>query len=132
MTADYKVADISLADWGRKEIAIAETEMPGLMALRDEYEMVPFGRFLRDRLPARDDPNRGVDRNADSAGCRSALVVMQYFLDPRPCRCRHSRDRRAGFCLERRNGRGILVVRRADAGRPTGGGQIFCWMMAAT
>ena len=36
-TADYKVADISLADWGRREIAIAETEMPGLMALREEY-----------------------------------------------------------------------------------------------
>ena len=35
--ADYKVKDISLADWGRKEIAIAETEMPGLMALREEY-----------------------------------------------------------------------------------------------
>ncbi len=35
---DYKIADISLADWGRKEIAIAETEMPGLMALRREYE----------------------------------------------------------------------------------------------
>jgi len=35
---DYKVADISLADWGRKEIAIAETEMPGLMALRKEFE----------------------------------------------------------------------------------------------
>lgn len=34
---DYKVADITLADWGRKEIAIAETEMPGLVALRDEY-----------------------------------------------------------------------------------------------
>src|SRR5579883_2640196 len=34
---DYKVADIGLADWGRKEIAIAETEMPGLMALRDEF-----------------------------------------------------------------------------------------------
>ncbi len=34
---DYKVADIDLADWGRKEIAIAETEMPGLMALRDEH-----------------------------------------------------------------------------------------------
>jgi len=34
---DYKVADISLAAWGRKEIAIAETEMPGLMALRAEY-----------------------------------------------------------------------------------------------
>ncbi len=36
-TADYKVADISQADWGRKEIAIAETEMPGLLALREEY-----------------------------------------------------------------------------------------------
>ena len=34
---DYEVADISLADWGRKEIAIAETEMPGLMAIREEY-----------------------------------------------------------------------------------------------
>ena len=34
---DYKVKDISLKDWGLKEIAIAETEMPGLMALREEY-----------------------------------------------------------------------------------------------
>jgi adenosylhomocysteinase len=36
-TADYKVADISLADWGRKEITIAEQEMPGLMAIRAKY-----------------------------------------------------------------------------------------------
>jgi adenosylhomocysteinase len=35
--ADYKVADIGLADWGRREINIAETEMPGLMALREEF-----------------------------------------------------------------------------------------------
>ncbi len=34
---DFKVRDLALAEWGRKEIAIAETEMPGLMALRDEY-----------------------------------------------------------------------------------------------
>ena len=34
---DYKVVDITLADWGRKEIAIAETEMPGLMAVRKEF-----------------------------------------------------------------------------------------------
>lgn len=34
---DYKIADLNLADWGRKEIAIAETEMPGLMALREEF-----------------------------------------------------------------------------------------------
>jgi adenosylhomocysteinase len=36
-TADFKVADIHLADWGRKEINIAETEMPGLMTIREEY-----------------------------------------------------------------------------------------------
>ena len=35
---DYVVADLSLADWGRREIAIAETEMPGLMAIREEYQ----------------------------------------------------------------------------------------------
>ena len=35
--SDYKVADMSLADWGRKEVVIAETEMPGLMALREEF-----------------------------------------------------------------------------------------------
>ncbi|MEK6544622.1 MAG: adenosylhomocysteinase [Elusimicrobiota bacterium] len=37
-TMDYKVKDITLADWGRKEIVIAESEMPGLMALRQEYK----------------------------------------------------------------------------------------------
>lgn len=37
MTNDYKVADISLAEWGRKEIELAEKEMPGLMAIRQKY-----------------------------------------------------------------------------------------------
>src|SRR5262245_10253486 len=36
-TPDYHVADLSLAEWGRKEIAIAEGEMPALMAIREEY-----------------------------------------------------------------------------------------------
>ena len=36
-TTDFKVADLSLAEWGRKEIRIAETEMPGLMAIREEF-----------------------------------------------------------------------------------------------
>jgi adenosylhomocysteinase len=35
--ADYMVADLALASWGRKEIGIAETEMPGLMAIREKY-----------------------------------------------------------------------------------------------
>ena len=38
MTTDYKIKDIALSEWGLKEIAIAETEMPGLMALRKEYK----------------------------------------------------------------------------------------------
>src|SRR5271167_221622 len=37
VSGDFYVADLSLADWGRKEILIAETEMPGLMAIREEY-----------------------------------------------------------------------------------------------
>ena len=40
MSTDYIVADASLADWGRKELSIAETEMPGLMALREEFGVV--------------------------------------------------------------------------------------------
>src|SRR4249919_1060267 len=36
-TEDYKIADLSLAAWGRKELTIAETEMPGVMAIRDEF-----------------------------------------------------------------------------------------------
>ena len=38
MSQDFKVKDINLADFGRKEISIAESEMPGLMALRKEYK----------------------------------------------------------------------------------------------
>ena len=38
MSQDFKVKDINEADFGRKEISLAETEMPGLMALRNEYK----------------------------------------------------------------------------------------------
>ena len=38
LALDYKVADINLADWGRREITLAEGEMPGLMNLRKKYE----------------------------------------------------------------------------------------------
>ena len=37
MVNDYKIADISLFEWGEKEIKIAETEMPGLLSLREEF-----------------------------------------------------------------------------------------------
>ena len=65
---DYKVADMSLADWGRKEISIAEHEMPGLMALRREYgvEKPLKGSRICGCLHM-DDPDRGSHRDPGSA-----------------------------------------------------------------
>ena len=90
-TQDYKVKDISLAEWGRKEIAMAEDEMPGLMAIREEYGAVQAaeGRPHR-RLPAHDDADRGADRDAAGAGRHGALVVLQHLLHPGPRRRRRS------------------------------------------
>ena len=91
--ADYKVTDLALADWGRKEIAIAETEMPGLLAIRDEFAPAcPCGRPHRG-LAAHDDPDRGADRNAAGARRRSALGVVQHLSRPRITRRRRSRSR---------------------------------------
>ena len=50
-TQDFKVADLSLADFGRKEITLAEHEMPGLMAIREEYG--PRSRSRARGSPAR-------------------------------------------------------------------------------
>ena len=61
--ADYVVKDIGLADWGRKEIEIAETEMPGLMALREEF--------------GRDKPLKG----ARVAGCLHMTIQTAVLID---------------------------------------------------
>ena len=54
----FKVKDISLADWGRKEMDLAEAEMPGLMSLREEYRDSPaFKRGKNCRLFAHDHSN---------------------------------------------------------------------------
>ncbi len=59
---DFKVADINLADWGRKEVTIAETEMPGLMALREEYgSKKPIKRCKDCGMFAHDHSNSCVD-----------------------------------------------------------------------
>ena len=60
---DYKVADMSLAAWGRKEIAIAETEMPGLIALRQEY---------RDKRPL---------KGARIAGCLHMTIQTAVLME---------------------------------------------------
>ena len=83
---DYKVADISLADWGRKEIAIAESEMPALMAIRAKYrDAKPLQGSQNYRLHSHDHSNRSVDRNAAGVGGSSAVVILQYFFYSRPC-----------------------------------------------
>ena len=109
LTHDYVVADIGLADWGRKEIAIAETEMPGLMAMRAEYRREPAaeGRAHR-RLAAHDHPDRGADRDPEGAGRRRALGLVQHLFDPGPRRRRHRRRRHAGLRHQGREPGGIL------------------------
>ena len=65
MSNDYVVKDISLAEFGRKELNIAETEMPGLMALREEFgESEAAERCPHRRLAAHDHPDRCADRDA--------------------------------------------------------------------
>jgi len=63
ISPDYKVADIGLAGWGRKEISIAETEMPGLMALREEY---------RDKQPL---------KGARIAGCLHMTIQTAVLIE---------------------------------------------------
>ena len=61
--SDYKVADLKLAEWGRREVAIAETEMPGLMALREEF--------------GREKPLRG----ARIAGCLHMTIQTAVLME---------------------------------------------------
>ena len=58
---DYKVADMALADWGRKEITIAEHEMPGWCRSATSTRQASRWRGAGDRLAAHDDSDGGVD-----------------------------------------------------------------------
>ena len=61
MAQDYKVKNINEADFGRKEISLAETEMPGLMALRKEYKVKKPLKCKNLRLSSYDYTNSGVN-----------------------------------------------------------------------
>ena len=62
--SDYVIADLSLANWGRKEISIAETEMPGLMAIRREFSSQQTScRCPNFRIPTHDYSNCRSYRN---------------------------------------------------------------------
>ena len=58
---DYKIKDIKLAEWGRKEISIAETEMPGLMKLREEFKNDKPLKVLRSLDASHDYSNSSSD-----------------------------------------------------------------------
>ena len=122
---DYKVADLSLAEFGRKEIRLAEHEMPGLMTLRREYaDVLPLkGARVSGSLHMTVQTAVLIETLV-VARCRSALGVVQHLLHPGPCRrrdrrrpARHRRGAqgRAGVRVEGREPRGVLVGCRADA-----------------
>ncbi|MBI4902959.1 MAG: adenosylhomocysteinase [Acidobacteria bacterium] len=67
LAADYKVADLSLADWGRKEISIAEQEMPGLMSIRRKY--------------AKDKPLKGVRVTGSLHMTIQTAVLIETLVD---------------------------------------------------
>ena len=124
----YKVKDLALAELGRKEIRLAEHEMPGLMALRDALQgPEAAGRRAGHGQPAHDGADGRADRDAGRARRRRALGLVQHLLDAGSRRGRGRRrpagDRRhaeqpeghAGVRLEGRDARGVLVVHERGA-----------------
>ena len=91
---DYVIADIGLADFGRKEIEIAETEMPGLMALRAEFgASKPLkGARITGSLHMTIQTAVLIE-TLTALGRRGPLGLVQHLLDPGPCRRRDRRDR---------------------------------------
>ena len=107
---DYKVADITLAQWGHKEIAIAESEMPGLMSVKAEYQ---------DAQPLKGARIVGsLHMTIQTAVLIKTLVDLGAsvrwsscnIFSTGSCCSRHCRFRYPCVCLERRNRRRILVV----------------------
>ena len=119
-TSNHKVADIGLADFGRKEIALAEVEMPGLMQTREEFAA---------RRPLKGARITGslhmtvqtavLIETLIALGAEVALGQLQHLLHPGPRRGRDRRRRHPGLRLERRDPGGVLVVHRAGAAGPT-------------
>ncbi len=94
VNADCAIADIGLADWGRKEIKIAETEMPGLMAIREEFAPKQSLKGARITGSLHMTIQTAVlIETLQALGATSALGLLQHFLHARPRRRRHRRHR---------------------------------------
>ena len=103
-TLDYKVADITLAEFGRKEISIAEHEMPGLMATREKYGPskplagVKIMGSLHMTIQTAVLIETLVELGADVRWCSCNIFSTQD-----PCGCCDCRRRYSCFCVEGRN-----------------------------
>ena len=120
---EFKVADLGLAEWGRKEIMLAEQEMPGLMAVREEYAKQQPLKGLRIMGSLHMTIQTAVLIETLAAlGAEVRWCSCNIFSHPGPCggrrRGRPHRDRRQSgghsrLRLEGRNAGRILVVHRA-------------------
>ena len=110
---DYVVKDLGLADFGRKEIEIAETEMPGLMALREEFgASQPLkGARITGSLHMTIQTAVLIE-TLTAARRRGPLGDLQHLLDAGPCRRRDRRARHSGVRDQGRDARGILGLCR--------------------
>ena len=100
-TNDYKVRDLSLADWGRREIAIAEKEMPGLMAIREKYSASKPLQGVRITGSLHMTIQTAVlIETLINLGASVQMGQLQYLLYSGSCGGRDRQGRRAGFRLE--------------------------------
>lgn len=98
---DYKVADIGLAEWGRKEITLAENEMPGLMALRKEFGL---SKPLKDARIA-----GSIHMTIQTAVLIETLQVLGAEVRWSSCNIFSTQDH-AAAAYERLMGRGMLIM----------------------
>ena len=122
---DYKVKDLGLADWGRKEIAIAEHEMPGLMAIRRKYAAQPAARGRAHRRQAAHDHSDGrahrdpAELWAPRSAGRAAISSPLRTTPPPPSPSRAHRFSRAKANRWRITGiTRMRILHWADGGRP--------------
>ena len=110
MAGNYVVADIGLADWGRKELSIAETEMPGLMSLRDEF---------KDKKPLAGARIAGAARRRWHAGCAHRKRCEALQQRPSPTCCAWLASGARAVCMPTASKSSVALSRRVrHPGRP--------------
>ena len=112
---DYVIADIKLAEWGRKELNIAEGEMPGLMAIREEYAKTQplAGARITGSLHMTIQTAVLIE-TLQALGAQGALGLVQHLLDAGPRRRGHCREGHAGVRREGRDAQGLLGIHPQD------------------